>query len=197
MAAPTESLRGVRPYPTLDGACPSALALDIDGTLTMADERVVYNLVRTARSYGAHVAINTARPPLYCLEPDPITTRLAPVADHHCYTGKSWWLRNLVHDVPTSKVANMETIEERGAVPNKRCCVLVDDRRENIEAVDAAGYTGFYVDYKRGIRRHDARNILDILRNCAIEASQTAPGDAHGPQPKPAAGPDPFRLPTK
>ena len=94
------------------------------------------------------MAINTARPPLYCLEPDPITTRLATKADHHCYTGKSWWFRNMVCDVPASKVANMETIAARGNVSSHRCCVLVDDRRENIEAVDAAGFTGFNVDYK-------------------------------------------------
>ena len=81
MAAPTESLRGVRPYPTLDGACPSALALDIDGTLTMADERVVYNLVRTARSYGAHVAINTARPPLWMRPTTEHATSAASEAD--------------------------------------------------------------------------------------------------------------------
>ena len=142
------------------------------------------------------MAINTARPPLYCLEPDPITTRLATKADHHCYTGKSWWFRNMVCDVPASKVANMETIAARGNVSSHRCCVLVDDRRENIEAVDAAGFTGFYVDYKRGIRRHDARNILDILRNCALEAGQTAPGAEHGPyyDPAPHAKTDPFKL---
>ena len=46
--------------------CYSALALDIDGTITTADPRVVYGLVQEARSAGSHVAINTARPQLYC-----------------------------------------------------------------------------------------------------------------------------------
>jgi len=189
--------RGVRA--DADGACPSALALDIDGTLTMADERVVYNLVRTAKSYGAHIAINTARPPLYCLEPAPITTRLAEKADHHCYTGKSWLLRNIFLDVPGSKVANMDTIAARAGGPSKKCCLLVDYRHENIEAADAAGYTGFYLDYRRGIRRHDARNILDILRNCALESSASPDADLAlpplGPAPRPTNRPDPFRLP--
>ena len=46
--------------------CYSALALDIDGTITTADARVVYGLVQEARQAGSHVAINTARPQLHC-----------------------------------------------------------------------------------------------------------------------------------
>ena len=45
--------------------CHSALALDIDGTITTADPQVVYDLVQQARLAGAHVAINTARPQLH------------------------------------------------------------------------------------------------------------------------------------
>ena len=51
------------PPPSVDipQPCYSALALDIDGTITTADARVVYGLVQEARLAGSHVAINTAR----------------------------------------------------------------------------------------------------------------------------------------
>ena len=45
--------------------CYSALALDIDGTITTADAQVVYGLVQEARLAGSHVAINTARSQLH------------------------------------------------------------------------------------------------------------------------------------
>lgn len=148
---------------------PSALALDIDGTITTANDRVVWNLVQSARALGAHIAINTARPSLYCFEPDDETARLAAVEDHYCYTGKSWLFRNLVHNVPESKVQNMEKIQAKGKVARRECCFLVDDRRENVQAIDEAGYTGIHVDYRKGITRSHALDILARLTACAQE----------------------------
>ena len=64
---------------------------------------------------GAHVAINTARPPRYCDEPSQ-TLHIAAKADHHCYDGASWMLRNFFVDVPASKVHNMGAIMRNGGV---------------------------------------------------------------------------------
>ena len=41
--------------------CPSALALDIDGTITPSDQQLVLDMVQAAKALGAHIAINTAR----------------------------------------------------------------------------------------------------------------------------------------
>ena len=214
------------PPPSVDmpQPCYSALALDIDGTITTADARVVYGLVQEARQAGSHVAINTARPQLhcsmsglgragrlvqpavcmaaavmtelgppgpaafqscetlvttravlalrYCDEPEwGLTTHL--VAREHHYCGAAW-TRNLaaavawgiLGNIPKSKVANMDRIAEKCNVP-RACALLVDDRPENIEAAERAGYVGVLVDEQTGITPRIARDIMDRLKKCA------------------------------
>ena len=159
---------------------PSALALDIDGTITTADQRVVNDLVAAARASGAHVAINTARPPRYCDEPSQ-TLHSAAKADHHCYDGASWRLRNFFVDVPASKVHNMGAIMRNGGVARRECCVLVDDRPENVVAAAEAGYGAVAVEARAGITPRHAREILATLRRCAVDAARDSPA-AFGPQ---------------
>ena len=149
--------------------CSSAVALDIDGTIDVAQSDVL-GLVQSARALGAHVAINTARPQLYCDSPDPLTLRLAAREHHYC--GHAHILFNaLFADVPAKKVENMGSIAGRVGVQRRSCVVLVDDRPENIEAVERAGYTGILVNERTGITRAVAHGILDRVRACK-EASE-------------------------
>ena len=76
------------PPPSVDmpQPCYSALALDIDGTITTADARVVYGLVQEARQAGSHVAINTARPQLHCSMVRLVVRAVAEMATYYSPT---------------------------------------------------------------------------------------------------------------
>ena len=163
---------------------PSALALDIDGTITTAEPAVVQRLVAAAKECGAHVAINTARPQRYCDAPFAQTLAIAAVEDHYCYGGPFWSLRNVFLDVPASKLDNMRAIQKKGGVLRPACCVLVDDRPENVAAVRQAGFGAVLVEAKRGITPGDATAILGALRQCAVEAAAEPAGPTFGPQPR-------------
>ncbi len=63
---------------------PSALALDIDGTITTASPAVVHELVRAARVLGSKVAVNTARPASYCRDPYLTKFLNIPLEDNYC-----------------------------------------------------------------------------------------------------------------
>ena len=108
----------------------------------------------------------------YCDEPEwGLTTHL--VAREHHYCGAAW-TRNLAAavawgilcNIPKSKVANMDRIAEKCNVP-RACALLVDDRPENIEAAERAGYVGVLVDEQTGITPRIARDIMDRLKKCA------------------------------
>ena len=108
----------------------------------------------------------------YCDEPEwGLTTHL--VAREHHYCGAAW-TRNLaaavawgiLGNIPKSKVANMDRIAEKCNVP-RACALLVDDRPENIEAAERAGYVGVLVDEQTGITPRIARDIMDRLKKCA------------------------------
>lgn len=145
--------------------CPSALALDIDGTITTADQRLVLDLVQSARGLGAHVAINTARQQAYCEQPDTLTTRLTAREHHYC--AHAWFMYNaFIADIPKVKVANMEAIAQAAGVQRPECALLIDDRPENVAAVNRAGYTGILVNQRSGITRNIAQGILERLRAC-------------------------------
>lgn len=136
----------------------AALGLDIDGTLNTGDPTAIRRLLRHARSSGVDVHINTARPPIYCADPDRDTTAVAPRAKHHC----------LVHrDPPTSKVLNMRRIQKLSGVQNPKCNILVDDRPENIEAVRRHGFSGVLVDERTGIDTAATEATMRILDECA------------------------------
>lgn len=135
----------------------AAIAYDIDGTLTTADKHQVSRLSNLAKSMNVKEYINTARPRGYCTDPDPITTKLAPKSKHHCMVG---------HDPPTSKVINMEKIYKHSGIQNKRCAILIDDRPENIKAVENHGYTGILVNDKTGIRKKHVDKIHRIMHEC-------------------------------
>ena len=99
-AAPVKPLRRAttlsQPEPLLQ-AEPSALALDIDGTITTASPAVVHELVRAARVLGSKVAVNTARPASYCRDPYLTKFLNIPLEDHYCYDGNvPWTFRNLL-----------------------------------------------------------------------------------------------------
>jgi beta-phosphoglucomutase-like phosphatase (HAD superfamily) len=150
--------------------CPSALALDIDGTITTADQRLVLWLVQAAREAGSHVAINTARPQAYCDNPDALTTRLTAREHHYCGFATALY-SVLVADIPQAKVANMDTIAEVSGV-RRGCALLVDDRPENIAAVRRAGYAGFLVNERTGITQPAAQSIMKHLRECRRAADE-------------------------
>ena len=122
--------------------------------------------------------INTARPQFYCDDPDKLTSRLAARENHLC--GSHPWLPTrslagavvwgMLADVPKSKTDNMGVAASSCSVP-RACALLVDDRPENIQAVERAGYTGILVDERRGITSAVARDIMEHLKRCAHEAS--------------------------
>ena len=157
----------------------SALALDIDGTITTADQRVVNDLVAAARASGAHVAINTARPTQYCDSPFEMTARLAAREHHHCC---AWALRDLLFgssasqlaQVPPCKVSNMDAIAGASGVRRRACAILVDDRPENVLVVSRAGYTGVLVDARSGITEAVAHSLLRQLERCAAWEDEVA-----------------------
>ena len=147
---------------------PSALALDIDGTITTASPAVVHELVRAARVLGSKVAVNTARPASYCR--DPYLTKFLdiPLQDHYCYDGNvPWTFRNLIGGgVPAAKVRALESIRENAGVVDKRCVILVDDRGENIAAAHRAGFGVLQVSGERGVSMADAKSLVVRLQEC-------------------------------
>ena len=141
----------------------AALVLDIDGTLDTADPDQVERLVNHTRKHGVESYINTARSQAYCRHPDPLTTSIAGPKSHgrhHC----------LVHpDPPTSKVTNMEKIRKKAGVDDPRCVLLIDDRPENIDAVEDAGFSGILVNERTGIRRKTVDKAQRLLRRCLAD----------------------------
>ena len=68
----------------------------------------------------------------------------------------------------------MDAITQAGNVTRRGCALLVDDRPENVEAVNRAGYVGVLVDEQTGITRPVVMQVLARLRACA----ESADGDA-------------------
>ena len=147
---------------------PSALALDIDGTITTASPAVVHELVRAARVLGSKVAVNTARPASYCRDPYLTKFLNIPLEDHYCYDGNvPWTFRNLIGGgVPAAKVRALESIRENAGVVDKRCVILVDDRGENIAAAHRAGFGVLQVSDERGVSMADAKSLVVRLQEC-------------------------------
>ena len=130
------------PTRTLLKPNPSALALDIDGTITTASPAVVHELVRAARVLGSKVAVNTARPASYCRDPYLTKFLNIPLEDHYCYDGNvPWTFRNLDWWwSPAAKVRALESIRENAGVVDKRCVILVDDRGRKHRCCSRAGF---------------------------------------------------------
>lgn len=156
--------------------CHSLLALDIDGTITTADQQVVAELVRDARDAGSHVVINTARPQLYCDDPEPeLTSHLVARENHFCGSNRFCPTRTLagavvwgiLGDIPKSKVENMDLAASSCGVTRRSCALLVDDRPENVHAAERAGFTGVLVDERTGITSRIAYDIMSRLKECA------------------------------
>lgn len=144
---------------------PSALALDIDGTLDTADAREVTRLRAAAKKYGADVQINTARPLAYCARPDRVSTDIVGAkTKHHCLIDPY---------PPTSKVKNMEKIQKSAKVRQKKCVVLIDDRPENVSAVRRAQFSAIKVDERTGIRKSTVDKAIDQMRQCAAAESRS------------------------
>lgn len=162
---------------------PSALALDVDGTITTASPAVVHELVRAAKVLGSKVAINTARPASYCR--DPYLTKFLdiPLEDHYCYDGNvPWTLRNLVGGgVPAAKVRALKTIQAGSDVADRRCVILVDDRGDNVAAAHRAGFDVLQVSKERGVSRADAKELVVRLQECRRAFTTGAAADADAP----------------
>ena len=144
----------------------AALAYDIDGTLDTADPKQVRRLHEYTEKHGIGRYINTARSQAYCDDPDPVSTDVAGPKSHrrhHCLVDD---------DPPVSKVINMEKIRRREGIADPRCVLLIDDRPENIEAVNEAGFTGIKVNAKRGIREDTVDKVQRKLRSCLSDKKQ-------------------------
>ena len=155
----------------------SALALDIDGCITTAAPGIVEDLVKEARKSGAHIAINTARPSIYCDDPDRTTMKLTGKENHYCYRGGVWGLRNVgrlfgVMNVPDSKLENMNDIQRQSGVRGNGCCILVDDRVENVLRVEEDGFLGVYVNAKKGITKGVSERVMERIKKCEEDANR-------------------------
>lgn len=143
-----------------------ALALDIDGTLTTANDDAVRRLVNRANRRGFQTHINTARSMEYCHQPDSVSLDVSSRDHHHC----------LVHpDPPTSKVLNMHRIQNMSGA-SKQCTILIDDRPENIDAVRASGFSGILVDEQSGITHGVADNAIRMIDECSNSNSAPSSG---------------------
>lgn len=137
---------------------PAALALDIDGTIDTANKAELTRLQNVAKRLRIPTFINTARPQIYCQQPDRMTTRLAPRGKHHCLVS---------NNVPRSKIENMRTIQADAAVQEASCCILIDDRPENIHGVNSQGFTGIKVNEHTGIQKETVDEAIETMRLCA------------------------------
>ena len=137
---------------------PAALALDIDGTIDTADPVQLSRLKDAASRMRVPLYINTARSSAYCRRPDSLSTKITKRANHHCLVS---------HDVPQSKLDNMEKIMKNAKVSEPACVILVDDRPENIEKVSDHGFTGIKVQHDKGIRNETVDEAIEKMRRCA------------------------------
>lgn len=138
----------------------AALVLDIDGTIDTADAAELERIVNYTDKHGVNRYVNTARSQGYCRNPDPLTTSIVGPKSHkkhHCLVDS---------DPPTSKVKNMHKINKREGIEDSRCLILIDDRPENIKAVEQAGFTGIRVDARRGIRKETVDEAIRRMRSC-------------------------------
>lgn len=142
------------------------LALDVDGTITTANPNELQRLLALASQYSTPCYINTARPKAYCEDPASLTTKIAPRENHLCQQPGS-------DSVPSSKVSNMLHAQSTSHVDDAKCCVLVDDRPENIRAVRAHGFTGIQVDPMTGIQKDTVDEVSKVMSACARRRGQT------------------------
>lgn len=136
----------------------AALALDIDQTLTTADPVAVSNLSVFAEAERVPMYVNTARVQAYCDQPDDTTLTVVKEATNH-------FCRPPGGDPVYHKVANMKRIAQRAGV-DPRCAVLVDDRPENVFAVEKAGFQGVLVDGTFGITDDVVEEVKTRLSGC-------------------------------
>ena len=134
----------------------SSVALDVDDTLTTADPSVLFDLKRVLEDVPTY--INTARDARYCASPSPLTTFFSDPERHLCrpYRG----------DPVSNKVKNMRIMQEETRTEDPSCCILVDDRPENVFAVRREGYSGILVDGRKGITRDTLEEIRSSLLRC-------------------------------
>ena len=136
----------------------ASLALDVDGTLTTASPSVLTELKGILEEEGVPVYINTARDERYCVDPSPLTTSFCGKESHFC--------RPLGGDPVTHKVSNMERMKSKTGVEDASCCILVDDREENVNAVQERGFTGILVEEREGITASTVEEIRHALSKC-------------------------------
>ena len=137
----------------------AALVLDIDGTILGADPSTVSDLIEEAKRLGASVYVNTARPALYCARKDLVhkETGMFVTPEHH-------YCQNPNMLVPDSKVDNMRRIMKRTGISNPKCLCLLDDLKENTNAVVSNGFSAVHTP--SAILKKDIDLYLEPLRRC-------------------------------
>lgn len=137
----------------------AVVVLDIDGTITTADQKALQRLKALSehKSWLSDLYINTAREETYCRHPSTETTEWVSKQNSFC--------RPKTGDPVEWKVRNMDIISRLEGVP-PRCAVLVDDRPENIQGVLSHGYEGVQVDARYGITNETVDEILEKLQVC-------------------------------
>jgi hypothetical protein len=147
----------------------ATLVLDIDGTIDTANKKALEDLKSFAQENNIPIHINTARSAEYCRHPSMYTTSLCAAKNHHCFSGAD--------DVKTSKVQNMEKIATREKVVNRRCAVLIDDLKSNVDAVSKAGFSAIKVKSNHGIQPNTVKaakkQLLECIGNVRSRGSDT------------------------
>lgn len=142
----------------------AAIALDIDGTITTAEDGALERLKTYVDQHNVDrhkvsLYINTARPEGYCQDP------METVA---WVEKKNSFCRPTYGDPVDWKMKNMDRMVDREGV-HPRCAVLVDDRQDNIEGVRSCGYHGIKVNAENGITNHTVDEIVRLLKPCFLD----------------------------
>jgi len=141
----------------------AALALDVDVTITHADQQIVQSLIKDARKFGADIFVNTARSQRWCANLEMTGETLAHGIEpekHHCL------LPNM--HVPSSKLENMRRIAHNAGVDDASCAALLDDMDYNVAAVEHGGFIGIYTP--EGIAKEHAERAMTMVKRCCKES---------------------------
>lgn len=147
----------------------AVVCLDIDGTITTADDAVLTKMMSSINDTDTAVYINTARPRQYCDFWYEETEMFAPKTNHKCFNGELN-VFDVTSSVAQSKLSNMnETYDEVKQVNStleRSCVILIDDLDTNIDIVKSNGYDGIKVDPYHGITNDTLQVLQQKIENC-------------------------------
>lgn len=154
----------------------SVVCLDIDETITTANNDVLQRMVKSFEDAQIEVFINTARPQLYCDLFSGDTEQYAKKTNHKCFHG-SLNMFDISGSVAKSKLHNMNEIykevKKQNETLDKSCVILVDDLDTNLRIVRDNGYEGIKVNPTNGITDDTLQEIQHKFDICNKKGERT------------------------